>query len=100
MKRSEVAAIQNSRRFEGSEFIYRVASLLVIALTLVPALAAKVRVTRPSRLRVSMDAAMYWLQDKYAQLLKPVLHHRLIVSLLFIAGLLFSVPTFFSGRSC
>jgi len=71
---------------------------MVIALTLVPALAAKVRVTRPSRMRLSMDTAIHWLQEKYARLLKPVLHHRWIVSLLFIAGLVYTVPTFFSEK--
>ena len=44
---------------------------MVIALTLVPALAAKVRVTRSSGMRRSMDAGMLWLQEKYARLLQP-----------------------------
>jgi multidrug efflux pump subunit AcrB len=71
---------------------------MVIALTLVPALAAKVRVTRPSRVRQAMDSGMRWLQEKYALLLQPVLRHAWVVPLLFIAGLVYTVPTFFSGQ--
>ena len=71
---------------------------MVIALTLVPALAAKVRVTRSSGMRRSMDAGMLWLQEKYARLLQPLLHYGWIVALMFIAGLVFAVPTFQSGK--
>ncbi|MFW2438669.1 MAG: efflux RND transporter permease subunit [Arenicellales bacterium] len=71
---------------------------MVIALTLVPALAAKVRATQPSRMRRAMDSSIRWLQEKYAQLLQPVLRHAWLVSLLFIAGLFYAVPTFFSGQ--
>jgi multidrug efflux pump subunit AcrB len=71
---------------------------MVIALTLVPALAAKVRATRPSGMRRSMDAGMLWLQEKYARLLQPLLHYGWIVALMFIAGLVFAVPTFQSGK--
>lgn len=71
---------------------------MVIALTLVPALAAKVRATKSSGMRRSMDAGMLWLQEKYARLLQPVLHYGWIVALMFIAGLIFAVPTFQSGK--
>ena len=71
---------------------------LVIALTLVPALAAKVKATHPSQLRQAMDAGMLRLQQKYAQLLKPILRHSWVVPLIFIAGLIYTAPTFFSGE--
>jgi multidrug efflux pump subunit AcrB len=71
---------------------------MVIALTLVPTLAAKVRVTRPSQMRRTMDTGMRWLQGKYAQLLQSVLRYAWVVSLLFIAGLVYTIPTFFSGQ--
>ncbi|MGB5223855.1 MAG: efflux RND transporter permease subunit [Arenicellales bacterium] len=71
---------------------------MVIALTLVPALAAKVKVTRPSTTRQVMDKGMRWLQEKYARLLRPVLRYGWVVALLFAAGLAYSVPTFFSGE--
>ena len=71
---------------------------MVIALTLVPALAAKVRATKASGMRRSMDAGMLWLQDKYGKLLRPVLHYGWIVALIFITGLFFAAPTFQSGK--
>lgn len=71
---------------------------MVIALTLVPALAAKVRATKPSGMRRAMDAGMLWLQEKYARLLQAVLHYGWIVALIFIAGLIFAAPTFQSGK--
>ena len=71
---------------------------MVIALTLVPALAAKVRVTKRSGIRRSMDTGMLWLQGQYGKLLQPVLHFGWVVALLFIAGLVFAVPTFQSGK--
>ncbi len=43
-------------------------SSLVIALTLVPALAAKVHGRETGRLRSNVDTAMRWLQERYAAL--------------------------------
>ncbi|MCK5360809.1 MAG: efflux RND transporter permease subunit, partial [Gammaproteobacteria bacterium] len=71
---------------------------MVIALTLVPALAAKVKTTKPSIMRRTMDSGMLWLQYKYAQLLQPALRHSWLVPLIFIVALVYTAPTFFSGE--
>jgi hydrophobe/amphiphile efflux-1 (HAE1) family protein len=71
---------------------------MVIALTLVPALAGKVKATRASSTRQLMDKGMLWLQEKYARLLQPVLRYGWLIVLIFVVALVYTVPTFFSGQ--
>jgi len=80
------------------ELIYTISaailSSLVIALTLVPALAAKVHTTRSGRLRRRVDAGMYWLQQRYSGLLERVLGVPALVVPVFIVMLLAASQTF------
>jgi multidrug efflux pump subunit AcrB len=71
---------------------------MVIALTLVPALAARVRTIKQSAMRQAIDNAMYWLQDKYSTVVRRILRFPWPVPIVFIAALTFAVPTFFSGK--
>ncbi|WP_455197138.1 efflux RND transporter permease subunit [Kaarinaea lacus] len=71
---------------------------MVIALTLVPTLAAKVTTTRESRVRKLIDAGMRSLQEVYSRLLVWVLRFRWTLIVLFTAGMFYAVPTIFSGK--
>ncbi|WP_455207865.1 efflux RND transporter permease subunit [Kaarinaea lacus] len=71
---------------------------MVIALTLVPTLAAKVTTTRESRVRKAIDAGMRSLQEYYARLLTWVLRFRWTLLAIFTAGMFYAVPTIFSGK--
>ncbi|WP_455210358.1 efflux RND transporter permease subunit [Kaarinaea lacus] len=71
---------------------------MVIALTLVPALAAKVRSVEQSAMRKSVDNAVVWLQDKYSAIVAHILRFSWLVPVVFIAALIISLPTFFSGK--
>ena len=71
---------------------------MVIALTLVPTLAAKVTTTRESRVRKLIDAGMRSLQEVYSRLLVWVLRFRWTLLILFTAGMFYAVPTIFSGK--
>ena len=74
-------------------------SSLVIALTLVPALAAKVHVIESSRLRRSVDGAVRWLQERYAAVVDVVLKIPLLVILVFVLMLAVAVRAAFL-RQC
>jgi hydrophobe/amphiphile efflux-1 (HAE1) family protein len=74
-------------------------SSLVIALTLVPALAAKVHSTGTGRVRAGVDSAVGWLQEKYAALVAQVLRFPFLVLVLFIATLAGAVQVFFSDSA-
>jgi len=71
---------------------------MVIALTLVPTLAAKVTSTRESPVRKLIDAGMRGLQEIYGRVLVGVLKFRWTLLILFSAGMFYAVPTIFSGK--
>jgi len=70
-------------------------SSLVIALTLVPALAAKVRGRETGRMRSGIDAAVHWLQERYVRLVARVLQAPTIVIGAFLVTLFFAMQAFF-----
>ncbi len=74
-------------------------SSLVIALTLVPALAAKVHTTGTGRLRARVDSAVRWLQERYAALVGGILRFPFLVILVFLAMLLTAVQVFFADSA-
>jgi hydrophobe/amphiphile efflux-1 (HAE1) family protein len=80
------------------ELIYTISaailSSLVIALTLVPALAAKVHTTQSGRLRRRVDAGMQWLQQRYASLTSRLLGLPYLVVPAFIVMLVMAAQTF------
>jgi len=80
------------------ELIYTISaailSSLVIALTLVPALAAKVHTTQSGRLRKRVDAGVQWLQQRYANLVSRLLGLPYLVVPVFILMLLVAAQTF------
>jgi multidrug efflux pump subunit AcrB len=63
---------------------------LVVAITLVPALAGRVPATQESRLRRWVNAGMARMQDGYARLLDRALKVGWLLALAFLAGLLFT----------
>jgi len=71
---------------------------MVIALTLVPSLAAKVQVTKESRVRRIIDNAMTTLQDRYARLVARVLKRPWVLPIVFTAALFYAYPTVFSSN--
>jgi len=80
------------------ELIYTISaailSSLVIALTLVPALAAKVHTTQSGRLRRCVDAGMQWLQQRYVNLIARLLGLPYLVVPAFILMLVVAAQTF------
>jgi len=84
------------------ELIYTISaailSSLVIALTLVPALAAKVRSTESGWLRLKIDAVVRWLQDRYAGMVERVLRVPYLVILVFVAMLVPASQVFFGNQ--
>ncbi|MDX1811175.1 MAG: efflux RND transporter permease subunit, partial [Gammaproteobacteria bacterium] len=72
---------------------------MVIALTLVPALAARVKVdTQSNAIRRFIDNNIQRLQNAYARVVALVLKAPWLVILVFIAGLVVSIPTFMSSK--
>ena len=71
---------------------------MVIALTLVPALAAKVRGVEQSRVRKVVDRGMVWLQERYGAVVKHLLRLSPWVPGVFILALIVSLPTFFDSK--
>jgi multidrug efflux pump subunit AcrB len=71
---------------------------MVIALTLVPTLAAKVTTTRDSRVRKIIDGFMVSLQTYYTRIVAWVLRYPLVLPLIFSAALLYAIPTIFHGK--
>lgn len=84
------------------ELIFTISSAIlasmVIALTLVPALASKTISTRESRIRHYVDKAMTWGREKYSRLVSHILSVSWLVPIIFIALLVYSVPTFMTGK--
>jgi len=66
---------------------------LIIAVTLVPALAAKITETRPNITRRTIDRLMVGLQNIYAGIVKFNLRFFWFVPIIFMIGLYFSTPT-------
>jgi CzcA family heavy metal efflux pump len=83
------------------ELIYTISAAilasLVIALTLVPALAARVHAIDKGRLRRRVDAGMHWMQERYARLLDRVLGYPYVMIPIFVLLLAVAVDDFF-GR--
>lgn len=71
---------------------------MVIALTLVPAFAAKVTTLSRNRFRVWFDHKIDTLQTRYACLITRLLPLRWLIVLLFCSGLALSLPVFLSGK--
>ena len=67
---------------------------LAIALTLVPALAAKVHTLESGWLRKRMDAGMAWLQERYARVLGVILRVPFLVILASLVMLFFAAQSF------
>nr|WP_320136468.1 efflux RND transporter permease subunit [uncultured Amphritea sp.] len=71
---------------------------MVIALTLVPALAAATKPSRSGGIRQLTDRAVKGLQRIYSAILKRFLQHRLLTLFAFILALILSMPVFTSGK--
>lgn len=84
------------------ELIYTISASilasLAIALTLVPALAARVHTLDTGRLRRRVDAGMRWLQERYAGLVDRALGFPYRVILVFVVLLVISIRSFFGGQ--
>jgi len=72
---------------------------LVIALTLVPALAAKVHSVERGRVRRAVDGAVRWLQERYAGAVAALLRFPLLVILAFALMLATALPVFFADSA-
>ncbi len=73
-------------------------SSLAIALTLVPALAAKVVSTESGRLRLRVDAGVHWLQDSYVGLIDRILRVPYLVILVFVVMLALASQVFLGNQ--
>lgn len=71
---------------------------MIIALTLVPAYAAKVTSLNTNWLRKIVDQGVERLQEYYSVLISKVLHLRWLTVVLFVISLGVSVPVFMSGK--
>lgn len=71
---------------------------MIIALTLVPALAAKVHTTHASPFRNAIDNGMKWLQHQYSHVVSWALRFPWVFLIAFTVALAFSIPTFLSGK--
>ena len=82
------------------ELIYTISAAIlasmVIALTLVPALATRVDTTDTGLLRRKVDAAVAWMQKHYVALINRVLAIPVKVVLVFVASLAYSSQVFVS----
>ncbi|QKT04292.1 efflux RND transporter permease subunit [Ectothiorhodospiraceae bacterium 2226] len=75
-----------------------IVAALVVALTLVPALGSRVVSTHRGMLRRGVDAGMSYLQSGYAWTVRQTLRLPWLVVALFVAALLYTGGTFFSGN--
>jgi len=71
---------------------------MVIALTLVPTYAAKVKSIKTNVVRSWVDNGIAVSQKKYADVIKVLLPLRWFVLIVFLIGLCFSLPVFLSGK--
>lgn len=85
-----------------SELIFTISAAIfasmVIALTIVPAFAAKVTTTETNKVRLKVDAFIVVLQNKYSNLIAKLLSFKWFVVALFIIGLFLSAPILLSGK--
>lgn len=85
-----------------SELIFTISAAIfasmIIAITLVPAYAAKVTEMKTNRIRRAIDTSVNHLQHRYAKIISTLLRFRWLVVLSFITGLALSVPVFLSGK--
>jgi multidrug efflux pump subunit AcrB len=85
-----------------SELIFTISAAIfasmIIAITLVPAYAAKVTNIKTNRIRQTIDHTVDTLQRAYAIIIAVLLRFRWLVILSFITGLAFSIPVFLSGK--
>lgn len=75
-----------------------IAASLLVALTIVPALAARVQEDRPSAFRRLVDGIMQTLQGVYGRLLAPMLRFNWLVLVVFLAAIAWAAPQFFSAK--
>lgn len=84
------------------ELIFTISSAIlasmVIALTLVPALASKTTSTEKGKISHYVDKVMYWSREKYSHLVSRILKFSWLVTIIFIGLLIYSVPTFITGK--
>jgi multidrug efflux pump subunit AcrB len=73
-------------------------SSMVIALTLVPSLAAKVHSKESSSLRITVDRGVNWLQEAYVALVGRILDLPYLLIPAFLVMLAFSVQVFFDNE--
>ena len=71
---------------------------MIIALTLVPALAAKIKNVKTNRLRVHVDALLVRLQNFYSQLVAKILNHAWLMPVIFLLATVLAIPAFTSGK--
>jgi len=71
---------------------------MVIALTLVPALAAKVKTTKHNNLPSTIDGIMLRVQKRYSQVVSLVLQQAWVLPVLFLIALAYAVPNFMTGK--
>jgi multidrug efflux pump subunit AcrB len=85
-----------------SELIFTISAAIfasmIIAITLVPAYAAKVTIIKTNRIRKVIDHGVDNLQRTYANIISVLLRFRWLVVVSFITGLAFSIPVFLSGK--
>jgi len=85
-----------------SELIFTISAAIfasmIIAITLVPAYAAKVTNIKTNRIRQIIDHNVDSLQRAYANTISVLLQFRWLVVFSFITGLAFSIPVFLSGK--
>jgi multidrug efflux pump subunit AcrB len=85
-----------------SELIFTISAAIfasmIIAITLVPAYAAKVTIIKTNRIRKVIDHGVDNLQRAYANIISVLLRFRWLVVVSFITGLAFSLPVFLSGK--
>jgi multidrug efflux pump subunit AcrB len=85
-----------------SELIFTISAAIfasmIIAITLVPAYAAKVTIIKTNRIRKVIDHGVDNLQLTYANIISVLLRFRWLVVVSFITGLAFSIPVFLSGK--
>ncbi|MDH5324235.1 MAG: efflux RND transporter permease subunit [Gammaproteobacteria bacterium] len=75
-----------------------IAASMVIALTLVPTLAARVPVDAKSRFRTQVDTAVMWMQSHYTKLVRRSLELPWLAPVIFTSAIIFAAPVFFSNK--
>lgn len=71
---------------------------MIVALTVVPAFAARVADTNPARLRRRMDEALARAQSAYAALTEFIVHRPWLPLLFLIPGLVWAIHVFMNGQ--